>query len=78
VTVSTDPTIGVHLDEAEDLLHLLGRIEDWLRHCDSATVDDITHFFNGPGNGRIVVAGLISLLGSHSCTLQQRLKEAGQ
>jgi hypothetical protein len=78
VTARIDPAVAIDPDEAEELLHLLDRIEDWLRHCDSATVEDSTGFFNGPGNGRLVVAGLISLLGTHSCTLRRRLTEAGQ
>jgi hypothetical protein len=73
-----DPTVALHLDEAEELRHLLGRLGDWLRHSDGATHDDITHFFNGPGNGRLVVAGLISLLGNHSAALGRRLKEVSQ
>lgn len=77
MSANPDPTIALYLDEADELRHVLDRIEDWLMHCDSATYDDITGFFNGPGNGRLAVEGLIRLLGNHNHRLGQRLKEAG-
>jgi hypothetical protein len=74
VSAYIDPTVAVYVDEAEELKHVLDRLEDWLMHCDAATYDDITHFFNG----RLAVEGLIRLLGNHSCTLRRRLREVGQ
>jgi hypothetical protein len=78
VSTDIDPTIAVCVEAADELRHLLDRLEDWLRHCDSATYDDLTHFFNAPGNGRLAVEGLIGLLGNHSHHLGQLLKEVGQ
>lgn len=78
MTFPSQPTIALDLDEAEELTHVLGRLEDWLMHCDSCTVEDITTFFDGPGNGRLAVAGLIRLLGNHAVMLGQRLKDVGQ
>ena len=48
-STDTDPTVAIYLDEAAELLHLLGQIEDWLIHCDNATFDDVTGFFDGTG-----------------------------
>ncbi|MEU8265493.1 hypothetical protein AB0C02_33480 [Micromonospora sp. NPDC048999] len=73
---SHDPTVTLHLDEAEDLAHLLGQVEDWLRHTGGDTFDNLTEFFNSPGHGRLAAAGLVETLGSHAATLQRRLKEA--
>ncbi|MBM0236951.1 hypothetical protein JNW88_06985 [Micromonospora sp. ATA32] len=38
----------MHLDEADDLAHLLGQVEDWLRHAGGDTVDELAQLFNGP------------------------------
>ena len=70
-----EPRIHLYLDEADELVELLRRLEDWISHTGSGTFDDITHFFNGPGNGRLAVAGLVSLLGNHACILHRRLKD---
>lgn len=78
MTFQPEPTVALHLDEAEVLKDVLGRLEDWLMHCDSATFEDITTFFNGPGNGRLAVEGLIRILGCHAVMLGQRLKDVGQ
>jgi hypothetical protein len=78
MTFPSEPTIALYLDEAEVLKDVLGRLEDWLMHCDSCTFEDITTFFNGPGNGRLAVEGLIRLLGNHAVMLGQRLKDVGQ
>lgn len=76
MSIHNEPTIALYLDEAEELKDVLGRLEDWLLHCQDATVEDITTFFNGPGNGRLAVEGLIRLLGNHAVMLGHRLKDA--
>lgn len=72
---TSDPTIHLYLDEADELVDLLRRLEDWLQHSDADTHEDITNFFNGAGNGRLAVAGLVSLLGNHAHTINHRRKE---
>lgn len=76
--VDPQHTVALDPDQAQDLAHLLCRVEDWLRHANAATFDDITHFFNDAGNGRLAVAGLLTLLGEHTTTLRRQLKEADQ
>lgn len=71
-----DREIHLDLDEAGELVDLLRSLEDWLGHAGPGTYEEITDFFNGPGNGRLAVAGLAALLGNHACTLNRRLKEA--
>lgn len=78
MTFQPEPTVALHLDEAEVLKNALGRLEDWLLHCDTDTLEDITAFFDGPGNGRLAVEGLIRTLGCHAVMLDQRLKDVGQ
>jgi hypothetical protein len=73
---SPEPEVGLNLDEADDLARLLGYVEDWLRHSDADTHDNLTDFFNGPGHGRLAVAGLIDLLATHAATISRRLKQA--
>ena len=75
MTLSGDPTICVYLDEASELVELLRSLEDWLGHAGAGTHEEITDFFNQPGNGRLAVAGLVSLLGNHAHNLNRRLKE---
>jgi hypothetical protein len=75
MSISPDPTIPLHLDEAGELVDLLASLEDWLGHAGAGTYEEITDFFNGAGNGRLAVAGLIALLGTHAHTLNQRLRE---
>lgn len=70
-----DPVVTLYLDEADDLAHLLGRVEDWLRHTGGDTFDELARFLDGPGNGRLAAAGLIDLIGCHAATLQRRCKE---
>lgn len=74
-TPTPDPMVMLHHDEADDLAHLLGRVEDWLRHASGDTADELVRFFNGPGNGRLAVAGLIEALGCHAATLTRRCGE---
>ncbi|MET7427337.1 hypothetical protein [Dactylosporangium sp. NPDC005555] len=62
-------------DHAADLAHLLGRIEDWLRHADTGTHDDLTTFLDGPGNGALAAAGLLHALDQHTLQLHQLLQE---
>jgi hypothetical protein len=76
VSISDDPTIHLFLDEADELVNLLRRLEDWLQHSGADTHEDITSFFNGAGNGRLAVAGLVSLLANHAHTIDYRLKES--
>ena len=59
MTLSDDPTIHVYRDEASELVELLRSLEDWLGHAGAGTHEEITDFFNGPGNGRLAVAGLV-------------------
>jgi hypothetical protein len=75
-TQPSEPHIAIYLDEADDLARLLGHVEDWLRHTDTETHDNLTDFFNGPGHGRLAVAGLIDLLATHAATLTRRLNQA--
>jgi hypothetical protein len=75
-TPNHDPTISLHLDEADELAHLLGQIEDWLRHTGGDTFEHLAEFFNGPGHGRLAAVGLIDVLGCHAARLQRQLKEA--
>jgi hypothetical protein len=71
-TPTPDPVVSLHLDEADDLAHLLGRVEDWLRHAGGDTHADLIEFLGGPGNGRLAVAGLLDALGGHAATLARR------
>jgi hypothetical protein len=64
-------------EQAEDLLHVLGRVEDWLRHADPDTRTDLAAFLNAPGNGALAAAGLIDALGRHTAILHQRLAAGG-
>jgi hypothetical protein len=75
MSISDDPTISLYLDEAGELVALLRSLEDWLGHAGAGTHEEITDFFNGPGNGRLAVAGLAALLGNHACTLSRRLTQ---
>jgi hypothetical protein len=72
----TEPMIGLHLDEADDLARLLGQLEDWLQHAGNDTVDLLAGFFNGPGHGALAAAGLIDLIGRHAARLHRQVKEA--
>ena len=76
MSISDDPTIHLSLDEADELVDLLRRLEDWLQHSRADTHEDITSFFNGAGNGRLAVVGLVSLLANHAHTIDYRLKES--
>jgi hypothetical protein len=78
VSIHDDPTIHLFLDEADELVDLLRRLEDWLQHSGADTHEDITSFFNNAGNGRLAVAGLVSLLANHAHTIDYRLKETTQ
>jgi hypothetical protein len=70
-----EPMVGLYLDEADDLAHLLGRVEDWLRHAGGDAHADLIEFFNNPGHGRLAVAGLLDALGGHAATLARRRRE---
>lgn len=75
MTTSSQPCIQLPADEADDLLYLLGRLTDWLGHAGEGTYEEITEFFNGAGNGRLAVAGLIAVLDQHTTTLHRRREE---
>lgn len=75
MSISHDPTIPLYLDEASELVDLLRSLEHWLGHAGPGTYEEITDFFNGPGNGRLAVAGLAALLANHACTLNRRVQE---
>jgi hypothetical protein len=75
MSISDDPTISLYLDEAGELVALLRSLEDWLGHAGTGTHEEITDFFNGPGNGRLAVAGLVSLLSNHAYNINRRLEE---
>jgi hypothetical protein len=76
-TVAPDTT-GVILDadEAADLAHLLGVVEDWLLHADADARADLAAFLDGSGHGRLATAGLATLLGHNAATLHRRLRKA--
>jgi hypothetical protein len=69
------PTEDVSLprDQVGDLLHVLHRVEDWLRHADPDTRAELAVFLNAPGNGALAAAGLIDALGRHTVVLHQHL-----
>ncbi|MEU3456880.1 hypothetical protein ABZ671_25255 [Micromonospora sp. NPDC006766] len=69
------PLLGLHRDDVDDLAHLLGRIEDWLRHADPDTRADLAAFLNGPGNGALAATGLLHALDQHTLQLRQLLHE---
>lgn len=75
MTIRDEPSIPLYLDEADDLLGLLRGLVEWLGHCGYGTYEEITDFYNSAGNGRLAVAGLISVLDQHAVTLNRRLKE---
>jgi len=76
MTIADEPSIPLFLDEADDLLGLLRGLVDWLGHAGAGTYEEITDFYHGAGNGRLAVAGLISVLDQHAATLNRRLKQA--
>jgi len=63
-------------DEAVDLAHLLDMIEDWLSHADDDARDDLAHYLDGSGHGRLAAAGLLRVLDQSTAGLHRRLKEA--
>jgi hypothetical protein len=70
------PGVVLDADEAADLAHLLGVVEDWLLHADDDARADLAGFLDGSGNGRLAAAGLATLLGHHALTLHHRLRKA--
>lgn len=77
MSIAEEPSIPLYLDEADHLLGLLRSLVEWLGHCGYGTYEEITEFYNGAGNGRLAVAGLISVLDEHTATLNRRLKQVG-
>lgn len=75
MTIREEPSIPLYLDETDDLLGLLRGLVEWLGHCGYGTYEEITDFYNSAGNGRLAVAGLISVLDQHAATLNRRRKE---
>jgi hypothetical protein len=71
----SNDTIVLHRLDVEDLAHLLGRVEDWLRHAGDNARDDLAEFLNAGGNGRLAAAGLVATLGEHTAVLHRRLKD---
>lgn len=65
-------------DEAVDLAHLLDVIEDWLSLADDDARDDLAHYLNGSGHGRLAAAGLLHILDQNAANLHRRLKEANR
>lgn len=63
----------VDRDDVDDLLRVVDRVEDWLRHAGHDTVEDLATFLNRPGNGQLAAAGLIELLGVHGAALHRQL-----
>jgi hypothetical protein len=61
--------------DVEYLLHLINRVEDWLRHASHDAQDDLAEFLNTPGNGRLAAAGLITSLSENAALLDQRLRD---
>jgi hypothetical protein len=76
MSIHDDREIHLDLDEASELVDLLRSPEDWLGHAGPGTYEEITDLFNGPGNGRLAVAGLAALLGNHASCLNRRLQQA--
>jgi hypothetical protein len=76
-TSATDtPGVVLDPDEAADLAHLLGVVEDWLLHADDDARADLAGFLDGSGNGQLAAAGLATLLGHNALTLHRRLRKA--
>lgn len=75
MSITDELSIPLYLDEADDLLSLLHGLTEWLGHCGAGTYEEITEFYNGTGNGRLAVAGLIAMLDQHAATLNRRRKE---
>lgn len=42
--MNIEPTVAVHVDDAEDVVRLLNILEDWLRHASHDTRDELAHF----------------------------------
>lgn len=59
-------------DQVDDLVWLLDRVADWLRHAGDDTRDDLAEFFNRAGNGRLATAGLIASLDTHALLLHRQ------
>ncbi len=61
-------------DQAEQLHHLLGIVEDWLLHCCEEALDDLGRFLTGlgwtGGPPERLVATLITELGEYSLALR--------
>ena len=74
----SDDLVLMHRPDVEDLTHLLGRVEDWLRHAGHDTQEDLAEFLNTPGHGRLAAAGLVASLGEHTAVLHRRLREVSR
>lgn len=64
------------LHEANELVFLLDKLEDWLRHASGEARGDLSDFLGEPGNGTLATAGLVDLLGTYHVVLHQRIKQA--
>jgi len=75
-TINADPDqVVLDRDDADELVRVLDRVEDWLRHAGHDAVEDLAAFLDGPGNGHLAAAGLIELLGTHGAALHRRLSQ---
>jgi hypothetical protein len=78
ISPPTRPNFPVVLDpdEAVDLAHLLDMVEDWLSQADDDARDDLAHYLDGSGHGRLAATGLLHTLDQITASLHRRLKEA--
>jgi hypothetical protein len=68
-----EPTVPVHADDADDLIHLLSILEDWLRHASDEVHDELAHF---TGRTSPELTALINELGHHTMRLRRALTAA--
>lgn len=69
----SDNLISLHADQAEDLAHTLGLIEDWLAHAGDDVLDELARFGSTP-LGRYGVTALVTALGDYGLTLHRLLR----
>ena len=78
MTTHHDEAVVLDRDEAAELVHLLTRVEDWLRHASDDTREELAGFLDGVGHGRLATAGLVDLLGCHAAALYHRVKQVNR
>jgi hypothetical protein len=68
-----EPTVPVHADDAEDIIALLGIVEDWLRHASDEVRDELAAF---TGHTPRALTLLIDDLGHQAVRLRHALRAA--